>query len=47
MKIERDGKEIILKGTAITPVVEGVELQAMDLPKTDSRVSLRKAWMFN
>ncbi|WP_196889077.1 peptidase M61 [Aureivirga sp. CE67] len=47
MKVLRDGKEVVLNGTAIQPTVENSEIKALDLPDTDPRMKLRKAWMFN
>lgn len=43
--IERGGKEMTLTAETIEPTVEGTTLAEMDLPKTDSRVQLREAWL--
>ncbi|WP_196891322.1 M61 family metallopeptidase [Aureivirga marina] len=47
MKVMRDGTEVTLTGKAIQPTVEKSELKALDLPESDAKVKLRKAWMFN
>lgn len=45
--VNRDGKQVELYGKYETPMYESLELQEMDLPETDSRVQLRKSWLFN
>lgn len=43
--IERDGEEMTLTAETIAPTVEGATLAEMDLPESDARVQLRKAWL--
>lgn len=43
--IERDGKEMTLTGKAMEPKATTTSLVEMDLPETDAKVQLRKAWL--
>ncbi|WP_121665580.1 M61 family metallopeptidase [Mesonia aquimarina] len=45
MTIERDGEEMEVSATAKKPTTMQDSLQEMDLPETDKRVQLRKAWL--
>ena len=45
MIVDRDGKEIELKGKISKPTDTELKLRAMDLPENDPRVNLRKEWL--
>ncbi|TQD39345.1 M61 family metallopeptidase [Haloflavibacter putidus] len=45
MVVERDGEEIELSAKAKKPTAIKTSLKEMDLPATDKRVQLRKAWL--
>ncbi len=45
MDIVRNGKNVLLQGTAIQPKSEQNTLVIEKLPETDSRTKLRKAWL--
>ena len=45
MIVDREGKEIELKGKISTPTDTELKLRAIDLPENDPRVKLRKEWL--
>ena len=45
MDVVRDGKNILLEGTAIQPQAEQNSLVIEKLPETDAKTKLRKAWL--